>query len=255
MKSSEKLIVSERLYVPSTAEQEMLESAEDIFHREAQFGPGKWPAIVEDERLPAAVLELVGRQWSEEWDELQNADAAGKNENAPIRIYILDNVLGTYDPHLKKITLFSRMIRSFAKYAGVEDSDVFTVVLLHEFGHWITHCLPHDKQHEWPIASFLEAERAVKEGWAELISWWIALDVGKGLERVHEILNTGQPPDSPYLRHKIMIKYKKHNVCQSLIPLRKLPKADWSAWGTVMRDITVDTDLEDYFQSAEDFVF
>ena len=48
------------------------------------------------------------------------------------------------------------------------------VVLIHEIGHWITHQLPKPGVPTWRTDLYDSSERYVHEGWAQLITWWIA---------------------------------------------------------------------------------
>ena len=72
------------------------------------------------------------------------------------------------------------------------------VVLIHEIGHWITHQLPKPGVPTWRTDLYDSSERYVHEGWAQLITWWIANqdDVDRQFKDTFEKLNKLQSP--PY---------------------------------------------------------
>ncbi|MEI7437640.1 MAG: hypothetical protein WCL16_12625, partial [bacterium] len=71
--------------------------------------------------------------------------------------------------------------------------DLRAVVLIHEIGHWITHRMP---QGEWLLQHFDATNTNVHEGWAQLLTFWVAAEVEGKFKTAFEKLNLKQSP--PY---------------------------------------------------------
>jgi hypothetical protein len=49
-----------------------------------------------------------------------------------------------------------------------------SVVLVHELGHWIMHCLPAEGVPEYPLGLYQLTAAGVHEGFAQLAAHWVA---------------------------------------------------------------------------------
>jgi hypothetical protein len=104
-----------------------------------------------------------------------------------------DNLLGVYYPEQKTIKLFTKCIEVVAKKLSISEQELQDVVLLHEFGHWITHKLPYEEQREW--GDFCNCHNHdVLEGWAQLLTWWVVKDIPKLKNAFCKLNNKQSPP-------------------------------------------------------------
>lgn len=127
-------------------------------------------------------------------------------------VFDIDNLLGLYDPKDQTIKLFTKCIEAVAKKLALSVQDLQDIVLLHEFGHWITHKLPDNNNDCWEGYPGNAVER-VHEGWAQLITWWVAKEHEK-LNNVFLELNKKQT--EPY---QIWKGFQNSPVDSSLISL------------------------------------
>ena len=102
---------------------------------------------------------------------------------------------------------------------GFDEDLLKAVVLIHELSHWVTHLLPALSVPEWEKNSFYIAEKDVKEGWAQLITWWIVNDLGGELKNTFLRLNMGQ--SYPYRVFKEFTRYQEKEMLLSLMAIRK----------------------------------
>ncbi|MEO0297321.1 MAG: hypothetical protein ABIN23_07750, partial [candidate division WOR-3 bacterium] len=140
----------------------------------------------------------------------------------------IEEVLGCYVPN-QKIILYARGISWFARRYGIEENLLRMVVLLHEIGHWITHLLPKPGASSWPTEFFIETSEEVKEGWAQLITYWVVDEIGGKIKEIFEKLNNYQ--SYPYKRYKDFENIEEEKIIDSLKILRQLNKPatieDW----------------------------
>jgi len=153
----------------------------------------------------------------------------------------IENLLGLYksndansNNYFRKlykgtIILFDRGLSWSAKNHNFDKVLLQSIVLIHEFAHWITHLLPHKKSREWILHEFDNTEENVKEGLAELITWWIVNNEGGELKQIFEELNKCQ--SYPYKVYEHFISYEIDKIMDSLIFMRNLKKPsvlkDW----------------------------
>jgi len=129
-----------------------------------------------------------------EFDEYEREDEIFRNRDRRRPEFIdVDEVLGLYKPYEKKIVLFARGIEWHSKKYGTDPKWLYAVVLIHELGHWITHALPKDGVPMWDTDLFAMSETDLLEGWAQLITYWIAQNVGGEFKRVFDSLNRHHP--------------------------------------------------------------
>ena len=144
----------------------------------------------------------------------------------------IEEVLGCYVPN-QKIILYARGISWFARRYGIEENLLRMVVLLHEIGHWITHLLPKPGASSWPTEFFIETSEEVKEGWAQLITYWVVDEIGGKIKDAFEKLNRSQ--SSAYRVYEIFKDKDINSVVDSLEKLRMLNKpATLDDWKRIM---------------------
>lgn len=164
------------------------------------------------------------------------------------KIISIEELLGVYIPSDKQIILYDRGIDWFAAEKNLDKILLRAVVLVHEIGHWVTHVLPKYPKCksaflnfiaqlpgflEWSLQKYIDTDNEVKEGWAQLITWWIVNNVGGELKRTFEKLNQNQ--SSPYLVFKKYTGYDVKRVMDSLEKLRNLRRpAKLSDWDNVI---------------------
>lgn len=147
----------------------------------------------------------------------------------------IEELLGVYQPGHQRIIIYDRGIKwwcnkhNFLAAERLLEEWLFAVVLIHEISHWITHLLPKAGVTIWPTDIYIKTERDVHEGWAQLMTWWIAEEVDGMFKDVFEELNKRQ--SSPYLVFKRFKKEPINKVIPSLGKLRALVKPanlqDW----------------------------
>ena len=190
--------------------------------RENGYSSSALPLIfVSSETPPIFVDHPEWEEDEENWDERDKDWRLRNRERRKPEKISIEGLLGRYDPRLQRIIIFERGI----KWLGRESFDetwLFAVVLIHEIGHWITHQLPKPGVPTWPTDLYVLGEPDVHEGWAQLITWWIADhdQVDGKFKDTFEKLNKMQPP--PY-RVFEQFKWKSPNkVMASLEKLRLL---------------------------------
>jgi hypothetical protein len=141
----------------------------------------------------------------------------------------IEEVLGLYASSDESIVLFARGINWSAKQLSIEPCWLQAVVLIHEFGHWITHRLPDAQGNTWDTKLFDAASENLKEGWAQLLTYWIANDVKGEFENAFDLLNRFQP--YPYHVYRNYTQYSPSDVMLSLKAVRVItPSATVADW-------------------------
>lgn len=194
--------------------------------RQGGFRPGSLPEIfLSFEAPPLFVaypeLEEEGKE-SEPTPDPTEADREpliprNKQRGRPETISI-EQVLGCYVPTPNpKIILYARGLSWFAKKSRLDENLLRAVVLAHEVGHWVTHLLPKPGVPEWQLDLYKLTEEGVHEGWAQLITWWVAKEVGGDLKWTFEALNGSQ--SAPY---RVYEKFKDKPVSSLMASLERL---------------------------------
>ena len=131
----------------------------------------------------------------------------------------IEEFLGVYQSQHQQIIIYERGIRW--RRHRYDEEWLRSVVLIHEIGHWITHVLPKSGVPTWPTDLFVLSETDLKEGWAQLITWWIAEQVGGRFKDTFEKLNQNQ--SAPYHTFEQFKNEPINKVMASLERLRFLP--------------------------------
>jgi hypothetical protein len=177
------------------------------------------PVFVSSEPPPIFIaypeLEEDEREESNEYQVPRN-----RNRNGP-EVISIEELLGVYQPQHQQIVIYESGIKWFRNRYQVDVEWLFAVVLIHEISHWITHQLPKPGIQTWPTDTYSLGEADVHEGWAQLMTWWVADGVQDFFMSTFESLNQRQ--SSPY-RVFERFKNEPHDaVMASLAKLRLLP--------------------------------
>ena len=142
--------------------------------RENGYSSSALPLIfVSSETPPIFVDHPEWEEDEENWDERDKDWRLRNQERRKSEKISIEGLLGCYDPRLQRIIIFERGIKWLGR-EGFEEKWLFAVVLIHEIGHWITHQLPKPGVPTWRTDLYDSSEPDVREGWAQLITSWIA---------------------------------------------------------------------------------
>ena len=144
----------------------------------------------------------------------------------------IEELLGVYRPRHEQIVIYERGITWLRN--RYDHEWLRAVVLIHEIGHWIAHALPKPGTPTWATDLYVLGDIDVHEGWAQLMTSWIAKRVGGEFMATFEELNRNQSP--PYHVFKQFQDEPTDGVMASLEKLRLL---QWPArlqdWRKAMR--------------------
>ena len=174
-------------------ERELIARLMEITRRNGYLPAALPPILISSETPPL----FVAYPELEEENENRGTDQIPKDEQRrPPEKISIEDLLGVYQPRLQRIIIYERGIKWMVGREGFDEEWLSAVVLIHEIGHWITHQLPRPGVPTWPTDLYVLGERYVHEGWAQLITWWIADQVDGEFKRTFEDLNKMQ--SSPY---------------------------------------------------------
>ncbi|MDE0014533.1 MAG: hypothetical protein OXU36_25545, partial [Candidatus Poribacteria bacterium] len=162
-------------------------------------------------------------QRNRERSEDENQIPRNRERRRPETISI-EELLGVYQPQHQQIIIYQRGIGWSRHRRGLDEEWLRAVVLIHEIGHWITHILPKPGLPTWPTDLFALSETDLKEGWAQLITWWIAEKVGGPFRKTFEELNQNQSP--PY---HVFEQFKDEPTDTVMASLERLRLLSWPA--------------------------
>lgn len=197
--------------------------------RENGYSSSALPLIfVSSETPPIFVDHPEWEEDEENWDERDKDWRLRNRERRKPEKISIERLLGCYDPRLQRIIIFERGIKWMVR-EGFKEKWLFAVVLIHEIGHWITHQLPKPGVPTWRTDLYDLSEPAVHEGWAQLITSWIADQVKGKFKCTFEKLNERQ--SWPYDVFKQFKGKPPNEVMASLEKLRLLQRRarleDW----------------------------
>ena len=132
----------------------------------------------------------------------------------------IEELLGVYQSRHQQIVIYERGIKW--RRHRLDEEWLRTVVLIHEIGHWITHVLSKPGVPPWSTDLFALSETDLKEGWAQLITWWIADQVGGSFRDTFEELNQSQ--SSPY---HVFERFKDEPINKVMASLERLRILPW----------------------------
>ncbi len=205
-------------YTPNRNEREIIARLMEKTSRSGYI-PSALPSILISSEPPPLFIAYPELEANEDMAE-ENQVPKNHDRMKP-DTYSIESLLGVYQPSDLQIIIYEKGIRWLCDKNDNFDADwLFSVVLIHEIGHWITHKLSKPSQPCWPTDSYLLAETEVHEGWAQLITWWIAEEIKGEFKSQFEELNKKQ--SSPY---RVFEKFKKEPIKRmfdSLEELRRL---------------------------------
>ena len=135
-------------------------------------------------------------------------------------IISIEKLLGVYRFRSQEIVLFERGIDWYCQRHSCDKDQLLAVVLIHELGHWIMHQLPKPGVPVWDTDLYAQGDTKLHEGWAQLMTDWVAQTVGGDFKGVFEQLNRGQ--SSAYHVFKQFQNEPVDKVMRSLERLRFL---------------------------------
>jgi hypothetical protein len=157
---------------------------------------------ISEECPPELIRRLATRRidWdklesgSARWDESKKRVAELLEANDLLRDYlsaersnyVIDNLLGSYDPQRRKVTLYSQLIRFAARELGVDQDAVSTVVYIHETVHAFSHIGRDLNGHMWdsppplvadsPDEQISQAQEAIAQYYTYKLLDWLGDD-------------------------------------------------------------------------------
>ena len=220
-------------YVLNGNERELVARLLDVT-RASGYLPTALPSILISSETPPIFIAYpdlenesddVDVDRDERYSEREDRVPTNRERGRPETISI-EELLGVYQPRHEQIVIYERGIMwQGSRY----DRDwLRAVVLIHEVGHWIAHVLQKPGTPTWPTDLYVLADMDVHEGWAQLMTSWIAKQVGGEFMATFNDLNRTQAP--PYHVFSEFEHVRKESVMASLEKLRLL------AWPARLQD-------------------
>ena len=207
------------VHEPDSDERKLIAQLMKITHRNG-YSESALPLIfVSSQTPPIFVTHPEWEEDEENWDERDKDGRPRNRERRKPETISIEGLLGCYDPRLQRIIIYERGIKWMVR-EGFDKKWLSAVVLIHEIGHWITHQLPKPGGPTWRTDLYNSSEEDVHEGWAQLITWWIADQVKGKFKCTFEKLNERQ--SWPYDVFKQFIGRSPDEVMASLEKLRRL---------------------------------
>ena len=192
--------------------------------RQSGYVPAALPPILSSSETPP--LFVAYPELDEENENRCTDQIPIDEQRRPPEKISIEDLLGIYQPRLQQIIIYERGIRWMVVREGFDEEWLSAVVLIHEIGHWITHQLPQPGVPTWPTDLYVLGDPEVHEGWAQLITWWIAdqVDVDGEFRSTFEKLNRKQSP--PY---HVFEQFKTEPIDKVMASLEKLRLLQWPA--------------------------
>ncbi len=218
-------------YSPNRHEAELIARLLNKALREGYWPAALPPVYVTSETPPllAAYPELEQEDGDQDQDrrDWRNRDQMRiprqREHRAPEEIGI-EQLLGVYQPRQPQILIYSRGIAWCAERKHLDEDWLFAVVLVHEISHWLTHQLPRPGCPAWQTEMYVLGETDVHEGWAQLMTWWVADELGGPFKHTFEALNRHQ--SAPY---RVFEQFKQEPVGKVMASLDRLRRLPWPA--------------------------
>ena len=218
-------------YTPNSNERELIARVMEITRNSGYLPAALPPIFISYETPPIFIAypELEEREDDDEYQIQRNRERRtdeyriprNRERRRPERISI-EELLGVYQPRHERIIIYERGIK-WCRHRMNEEW-LRSVVLIHEIGHWITHLLPKPGVPTWSTDLYVLGERNLHEGWAQLVTWWIADQVGGPFKETFERLNQNQ--SSPY---HVFEQFEDEPIDKVMNSLEKLRLLSWPA--------------------------
>lgn len=213
-------------YTPNSNERELIARVMEITRRSGYLPAALPPIFISFETPPIFIAypELEEEddypiQWNREPGRDENQIPRNRERGSPETISI-EELLGVYQSRHQQIVIYERGIKWRSHRLDAEW--LRSVVLIHEIGHWITHVLPKPGVPAWSTDLFDLSETDLHEGWAQLITWWVADEVGSPFKETFERLNQRQ--SRPY---HVFEQFKDEPIDKVMESLKKLRFLSW----------------------------
>jgi len=169
----------------------------------------------------------------------------------------IDKVFGEYFPEKRIIVIYYLEIEEFTTDYHRDFRNLFIIILVHEFSHWITHRLSYNGNHRWNLKKYINADESVHEGYAQLLTYWAIREYAE-LFNDFEWLNEKHQPEV-YRIYKKFQKCHPDLMINSLKELRKPIKANWNSvellWSKILKRNPDGCKLTKGMFEAKDIVF
>ena len=209
-------------YTPNSNERELIARVMEITRRSGYLPTALPPIFISYETPPIFIAYPELEDNDNENQIPRNRDQRNDESHIPRNrerrspeTISIEELLGVYQPRHQQIIIYERGIKWRRHQLDAEW--LRSIVLIHEIGHWITHVLPKPGVSTWSTDLFGLSEMDVKEGWAQLITWWIAEQVGGPFRDTFEKLNQNQ--SSPY---HVFEDFKDEPIDKVMASLEKL---------------------------------
>jgi len=220
-------------YTPNSNERELIARLMEITNRSGYL-PAALPPIFVSYETPPIFISYPELEYDDNEDQIpRNENQIPRNlERRRPETISIEELLGVYQSRHEQIVIYERGI----KWRGhrYDEEWLRAVVLIHEISHWITHVLPKPGVPTWPTDLFALSETDLKEGWAQLITWWIAKQVGGPFKETFEKLNQNQSP--PY---HVFEQFEDEPIDKVIASLERLRLLSWPArlqdWEKVLK--------------------
>ena len=219
-------------YSPNRNEGELIARLMEITSKNGYLSAALPLILISSETPPIFVTYPELEEMEENREETREDQIPRNHQRSRPETISIEELFGVYQPHHQQIVIYERGI--LWRRHRLDKEWLFAVVLIHEIAHWITHLLPHPKVPTWPTDLYVLGEKNVHEGWAQLITYWIADQVGGKFKNTFEELNRGQ--SSPY---RVFEQFKEEPIDKmmgSLGKLRLIPRpARFQDWKEITR--------------------
>lgn len=212
-------------YTPNNNERELIARVMEITRRSGYLPTALPPIFISYDPPPIFIAYPELEDYDNENQIPRNREQRNDESHLPRNrerrrpeTISIEELLGVYQPQHQQIIIYERGIKWRSHLRDPEW--LRSVVLIHEIGHWITHVLPKPGVPSWSTDLFSLSEMDVKEGWAQLITWWIAEQVEGAFKNTFEELNEWQ--SSPYRVFEQFKDEPRVKVMESLEKLRLL---------------------------------
>ena len=210
-------------HMPNSNERELIARVMEITRRSGYLPAALPPILISFETPPIFIAyPELEEEDDDEYQIRRNRDQRrdekqiprNRQRRSPETISI-EELLGVYRSRYQQIVIYERGIKW--RRHRYDEEWILAVVLIHEIGHWITHVLSKPGVPTWSTDLFALSEMDVKEGWAQLITWWIAEQVGGPFKETFDELNQNQSP--PY---HVFERFKNEPIDKVMDSLEKL---------------------------------
>jgi hypothetical protein len=217
---------------------DILEKIDDIVSANGyeHFYPNGLPTILLSNEEPPL---LKDNPQLKQWPNWMNDDRRHNQISPQIdRFKEADEelLLGVYKSHEEKVVLYEKGIRWFVdvfmrNYPNAKEN-LFTIVLAHEIGHWITHKLhPNNSSEEWDTQVFDDCyafDKSLLEGWAQLITIWGIAGDGDLIDAFKCLLLHQSSPYHAFVGKENLAQADVMNTLSRLRDIRPFAKlSDW----------------------------